>query len=169
MKRDPVTADDPHAQNESYPQPILSSLIVFLARVAHEANRAYCKSIGDPVPPDWDDAPIGIRTSIYAGALGVIANPGITPEQSHEAWIAHKLMEGWRYGEVKSYEDKTHQNMVPWQDLSPEQRFKDVLFTTIIKTATNGKRTPRTGVAGEDIQKGSNIVEKEGLWWQANR
>jgi hypothetical protein len=48
MKRDPVTADDPHAQNESYPQPILSSLIVFLARVAHEANQlgTRCHPIG---------------------------------------------------------------------------------------------------------------------------
>lgn len=105
-----------------------------IARICHEANRAYCLSIGDPSQPAWDEAPEWQRTSAIAGVLAIKEDPGRTPEQSHESWLKHKKSDGWKYGPVKDPVKKEHPCFVPYNDLPAEQRMKDHLFTAIAKT-----------------------------------
>ena len=38
-----------------------------IASVCHEANRAYCQSIGDNSQPDWDSAPDWQKQSVENG------------------------------------------------------------------------------------------------------
>lgn len=107
-------------------------LIVQCARVAHEANLAYCKTIGDDTHVSWDFAPSWQIESAIAGVEGVIA--GNTPEQSHESWLEHKRKDGWVYGPVKDPDKKTHPCMVSYGELPPEQRVKDLVFVSVVKT-----------------------------------
>jgi hypothetical protein len=102
-----------------------------IARIAHEINRAYCASIGDNSQPAWEDAPDWQKDSAVKGVELHLANE-LTPEQSHEAWTAHKLAEGWKYGPVKDSEVKEHPCMVPYNELPLEQRTKDYLFKAVI-------------------------------------
>jgi hypothetical protein len=48
--------------------------------------------------------------------------------------MAEKVAAGWVYGEVKDPDAKppTHPCIVPFEELPPEQQFKDVLFKTIV-------------------------------------
>lgn len=113
-----------------------------IARIAHEANRIYCNSIGDYSQPIWDEAPAWQKTSAIAGVEYHIANPDSHPEDSHSSWLAHKKAEGWKYGPVKNPEKKEHPCFLPYYDLPFEQRMKDHLFHAIVKAAlterTNG-------------------------------
>lgn len=53
---------------------------------------------------------------------------------SHDNWMAEKVADGWVYGEVKDPAAKTHPCIVPFDQLPPEQQFKDRLFATIVRT-----------------------------------
>lgn len=101
------------------------------ARAAHEVNRAYCLALGDTSQPSWDDAPEWQRVSAQVGVNGVLN--GNTPEQSHESWMEHKRVEGWKYGPVKDPEKKEHPCFVPYAELPKAQQAKDHLFTATVR------------------------------------
>lgn len=98
------------------------------ARAVHEVNRAYCIAIGDTSQPRWEDAPDWQRSSAVNGVEGVMN--GNTPEQSHQSWLAEKERTGWKFGPVKNVETKEHPCFVPYAELPPEQKRKDLLFVT---------------------------------------
>jgi RyR domain-containing protein len=106
---------------------------LFIARVCHEANRAYCLTIGDPSQTSWDSAPDWQRQSAVNGVLHTLANPDAGPESSHKSWLNEKVEQGWIYGAVKDPEKKEHPCMVPYDQLPLEQRRKDALFQAIVR------------------------------------
>lgn len=101
------------------------------AHAAHEANRAYCRAIGDNSQLPWDEAPEWQRSSAINGVVGALT--GNTPEQSHEGWLAEKAATGWKYGPVKDPAKKEHPCFVPYAELPPEQREKDNLFLGAVR------------------------------------
>lgn len=102
-----------------------------IAKVCHEANRAYCQSLGDMSQPTWEDAPEWQRESARMGVdLHLMGNFG--PEASHIAWMNHKLNDGWKYGPVKDPEKKEHPCLVPFGALPREQQAKDFIFRAIV-------------------------------------
>lgn len=108
--------------------------IFAIAQVCHEANRAYCAAIGDDSQSPWENAPEWQMDSAVSGVQKIADGEITAPEQSHEGWSAHKLAEGWKYGEVKDPEAKTHPCLVPFGELPLEQQLKDRLFFSIAKT-----------------------------------
>lgn len=103
-----------------------------IARVVHEANRAFCISLGDMSQVAWDDAPEWQRNSAIDGVLFVLGNPEADQSATHQNWMKVKKREGWVYGEVKDAEKKTHPCMVPYEELPPDQQLKDALFHAIV-------------------------------------
>lgn len=120
-----------------------------VARVAHEANRAYCAALGDVSQSAWDLAPDWQRQSAIAGVAFHAANPDASPAASHESWLAEKERDGWKYGEVKDPEKKEHPCFVPYDQLPAEQRAKDYIFSAVCRnllppaSATADKPTPK--------------------------
>lgn len=105
---------------------------VYLAIVAHEANRSFCRALEDFSQRSWDEAPEWQRTSAIHGVEFHLANPDAGPEASHDAWRAEKVADGWVYGPVKNAEEKTHPCLVDFDQLPLEQQLKDVLFRNIV-------------------------------------
>lgn len=107
-----------------------------IAMVCHEANRAYCESIGDYSQTSWDDAPDWQRESAINGVRHRIINPLSPPSLSHENWLKEKEATGWKYGPVKDAEKKEHPCFVPYDELPEEQKKKDYLFCAIVDALT---------------------------------
>jgi len=101
------------------------------ARAAHEVNRSYCEAMGDTSQKPWAEAPNWQCQSALEGVRAVI--DGKTPEQLHESWMLSKISDGWRYGEVKDAEAKTHPCIVPYDELPEFQRRKDELFRGTVR------------------------------------
>lgn len=112
-----------------------------IAKVCHQANKAYCESIGDMSQKDWEDAEPHQRSSAVTGVEFSLSNPGATPESQHQAWYKHKEADGWRYGLVKDAAIKEHPCMLPYDMLPKEQRLKDALFQAVVKALAPGLTT----------------------------
>lgn len=107
-------------------------LIEKIAQVCHEANRAYCESLGDHSQKPWAETPQEIRASAIDGVTYRLKFPHASPGASHRNWLAYKVAEGWKYGPVKDMIKKEHPCCVPFDDLPEEQQRKDVLFASIV-------------------------------------
>lgn len=115
-----------------------------VARVCHEANRALQYVHGDPVPSlPWDCEPEEIRASVIEGVRRI--RRGLTPRENHEEWRKLKVEQGWTWGPEKDPERRTHPCLVPYSDLTPEQRDKDQLFLMIVTALTVNTGTPPGG------------------------
>lgn len=111
--------------------------VVDIAKVCHEANRAFCETLGDTSQPKWEDAPTWQRNSAINGVgfhlqrLEEGSDP--EPAASHNNWLEEKTRDGWKYAEVKDPEKKEHPCFVPYDMLPVEQRQKDFIFGAIVK------------------------------------
>lgn len=105
-------------------------LVETLARGAHRLLQEYKGACGEDAGPDWDEAPVDLKTLTRSGVRGVLR--GDTPIESHERWVAGKRAQGWVYGPVKDAERKTHPCLLPWQELPQGDKVKDVLFATLV-------------------------------------
>lgn len=101
-----------------------------IARVCHEANLAYCHSLGDTSQLPWDLAEQWQRDSALVGVMAALE--GATPEQLHQLWCETKVADGWQYGPVKNAGAKTHPCLIPYDGLPEAQRLKDRLFRDIV-------------------------------------
>jgi hypothetical protein len=110
----------------------LLMIVTLIAMAAHEANRAYCASLGDLTQLPWDDAPQSEKDGKIAGVNMHLANPDATPEDSHASWLAEKVAAGWVYGPVKDAEKKEHPCCVPYAELPADQKAKDYIFRGVV-------------------------------------
>jgi hypothetical protein len=103
-----------------------------IAMICHEANRAYCQSIGDNSQPEWDHAPEWQKQSARNGVKFHLENPNAEPSHSHDQWLKEKESDGWKYGPVKNPEVKEHPCFLPYDQLPEEQKKKDALFIAVV-------------------------------------
>lgn len=107
-----------------------------IAKVCHEANKAYCEALGDFSQVHWDEAPEWQKVSAIKGVRFCIDNPDAPASHNHDSWMAEKKADGWTYGPEKNPDKKEHPCMVPYHDLPLEQQRKDKLFKEIVSALT---------------------------------
>ena len=103
-----------------------------IARVCHEANRAWCECLSDKSQPLWDDAPDWQKDSAMEGVKFALSHLEAGVSAQHESWVADKLHDGWVYGAEKDPEAKIHPCIVPFDELPAEQQMKDRIFHGIV-------------------------------------
>ncbi len=106
--------------------------IALIAMACHSVNAAYCQSLGDDSQVAWDQASDAQKASIGAGVEFRLANPSAPASAQHDNWLKSKEADGWKYGDVKDEDAKTHPCFKPFAELPPEQQFKDLLFATVV-------------------------------------
>ena len=106
--------------------------IIGIAKICHNANKAYCEMNGDSTQKNWEEADEWQRESAVKGAQFRIDNPDAGHDAQHNSWMKEKIDSGWVYGEVKDAEAKTHPCIVPFNQLPEFQQKKDALFCAIV-------------------------------------
>lgn len=106
--------------------------LIGIAKVCHQANKAWCESEGDFSQKDWEDAEQWQRDSAINGVKFRLENPHAGPDAQHNAWMSDKIEDGWVYGDVKDADKKTHPCLVPFDQLPEFQQKKDRLFSAIV-------------------------------------
>lgn len=108
------------------------SYLESIAKVCHQANKAFCEKHGDTSQVDWEYAQEWQRTSAINGVAFRINNPQSGNDAQHNSWMQEKINDGWVYGETKDAEAKTHPCIVPFEKLPIFQQQKDALFCAIV-------------------------------------
>jgi|SRR5579872_4674667 len=103
-----------------------------IASIAHAANRAYCETLGDYSQPLWERLEPERKTIVVAGVRAIFEHPTITPEDCHQKWVEAHAKAGWHYGPTLDRARKIHPCMVPYHELSAEQKRKDLLFRAVV-------------------------------------
>lgn len=111
---------------------MFNNRILEIAKVCHEANRAYCEALGDHSQPTWEAAPKWQKDSALNGVRFCLMNHDAPPSANHDNWLEMKRREGWTYGPVKDAEAKTHPCFVTYAELPVEQKAKDYIFKAIV-------------------------------------
>lgn len=132
-----------------------------IAKAAHNANMAYCLSIGDTSQVPWDEAPENIKQSAVDGVEYHIKNPDVTPEQSHEKWLKFKEKDGWVYGEVKDAEKKEHPCMVPYDQLPVEQKSKYCIFKSVVASFAEASLYPNVDTEDSETSPTGELTEQQ--------
>lgn len=101
-----------------------------VAQVCYEANRALAAMYGEERAA-WDDSEKWERDTVLEGVIAVDEGRVKSAGDSHIAWAAHKVNEGWKYGTVRDAIAKTHPCLVPFHELPYDQRLKDHLFLAV--------------------------------------
>lgn len=109
-----------------------------IAAICHEANRRYCSEIGDMSQKSWEDTTWATRQSAIAGVIFVMQNPTAAPSKAHDNWVKQKIQDGWKYGPEKDETTKTHPCVRPYELLPDNQKIKDALFCSIVRSLTQG-------------------------------
>jgi hypothetical protein len=118
-------------------------LVVVIARVCHEANRAYCAALGDLSKPSWAEAPQWQRDSAASGVRFHLDNPTADGRQGHDKWMLDKLVGGWRHGPVRDDANKVHPSLLPYDSLPASERLKDDIFIAIVRGVAEARSADR--------------------------
>lgn len=102
-----------------------------VAHICHEANRAYCARIGDPVALPWEA--FGSDNQLVTIDGVGHARRGNPPEAMHESWRVAREGQGWVFGPVLDRGAKIHPNLIPYDQLPAAQQRKDALFLAIVR------------------------------------
>ena len=108
--------------------------LIKLAELAHEVQRVVGTMFRRPLEPKWSEAPLWKRANTINSVARILAHPEATPADDHNLWLAYRLVEGWRHGSEENHEMREHPDMVPWDQLGPEQKLRDTLFLEAVRT-----------------------------------
>ena len=113
-----------------------------VAKICHEANKAYCATVGDNSQPSWEDAPQWQKESAINGVRFHCLNENTTPADSHNSWLKEKTEQGWSWGEIKDAEKKEHPCFTAYENLPKSQQIKDYIFKNIVEAYKQAFYTP---------------------------
>jgi hypothetical protein len=111
--------------------PASPTLFEKIAKVSHEAHRAWGEVNGDTSNVPWEAADEPERTFAIEAVKEALEGAG--PREVHESWRNLKLATGWTYGPTKDPQAKTSPHLVPYEQLPDVKKRDNVLLTAVAK------------------------------------
>ncbi len=107
------------------------------AQFVYEGARLAALAAKAPIIPEpWDEREEDFRNQ-FLRVIERQCGPqrSSSPEELHGSWMQAYFDNGWVYGEVRSVEDKTHPDLVPYADLGTLEQDKDSVFVALCEVA----------------------------------
>lgn len=95
----------------------------FIASVAHSVQKGIDHAFGLPELHPW-----GLMGEEYKARLCLSVRSILIHDKSakslHDAWMNRLMKEGWKLGEIKDNEKKTHPLLIPFDELPIEWKLR---------------------------------------------
>jgi len=103
----------------------------------YEAARLEAEVSGRPIVPEhWDDRDLEFKKQFIDVVSRQCSDDKFSSaEAAHDSWWAEYARMGWRYGPERNTEEKTHPDMVPFNELQKSERDKDEIFLRLCAVA----------------------------------
>ena len=108
--------------------------ITTVAQMCHAANVIYANSNCELKMPqkDWKDLGEGAKNGMEKAIEKIMSGEIMTPREAHDSWMKDRRAAGWVYGVTKDEDNKTHPDLVEYDELPDEQKVKDDIFFSIV-------------------------------------
>lgn len=103
-----------------------------IARIYHEAQRAYMFEQGDDSQLPWDEAPPEQREAALAAVDFRLKFPTLGDAAQHNAWIEERKKAGWQYGHTFNEAEKLDPRMAPYHFLPIDERMRNRLCAVTV-------------------------------------
>lgn len=107
------------------------------SRFVYDAARLAAQAANAPiVPVPWDEREEAFKAQfrdVIDRQCGEQRSQ--SPEELHGRWMDAYVVMGWVYGSEHSPEQKTHPDLVPYEDLGQLERDKDAVFIILCDIA----------------------------------
>ena len=104
-----------------------------IAQTVHAALSAWSVAHDQPAYPAWSEAEDWMRDSTRQSVREALADPEGSAGRQHDQWVKQKADAGWRYGETKDADRKTHPMMVEFAELPDFEQRKDAIVIALAK------------------------------------
>lgn len=99
------------------------------------------------VPEKWEERDEKFRKQFIEIVEKYITMKQLpTPEEAHNSWMESYFEMGWKYGEKRDVEKKTHPDLLPFYDLPQDERDKDAIFLALVWLAKSLTKENKTGI-----------------------
>lgn len=102
-----------------------------IASICYAAARVVGVSAGQDIP-GWGTANAHEKMWIRGIVACCLKNPQESLEFRHDYWVSIMDDAGWKQGENLDYDKKVHPYLVPFLELSGEERFRRQLIEAIV-------------------------------------
>ena len=113
-----------------------------IRRAAEECYETYTSQIKNVYanrPLWWENQSEDLQNFIIEEISIYLYNPGCSDEEIHKIWLNLKQIQGWTYGTVLSFENKTSPSIKPYSAMDEDEKNKIQLYqdvcNSIIKNA----------------------------------
>ena len=108
------------------------------AKFVCDAARLHAIQLGCPVIPQaWDNRDEEFKVQFRKLISDLCSGKREFQffEEIHEAWVDKYHEMGWRYGKEYDPVNKTHPDLVPYDELDPKEKIKDEVFVKLVDIA----------------------------------
>lgn len=104
---------------------------------AYEVARLQAAAVDAPIIPEpWSERTQDFKDQFKLFIEKMMGDDRLSdPEALHDSWWQAYIDLGWTYGPVRSVVDKTHPDMVPFNELGREEQIKDWVFWQLCEIA----------------------------------
>lgn len=104
--------------------------LIDIAKVAHQANRAFLNTLGDTSEKDWENLSEEAKKETAEQVEFSLQNEHVGAEAHHIAWMNEMKEKGYTHGEVG---DMKHPLLVPFDLLPAENQKQHKLFFAVVQ------------------------------------
>lgn len=105
--------------------------VISIAEIVHSIQQVYACHTGGYLE-SWENTDEATRRICIRGVNKILHDPDISAEELHALWVADKAEQGWRCGETKDTDDKTHPCMCRYRMLPIEQQVKPRVIIAVV-------------------------------------
>lgn len=108
-------------------------MVYGIAKVCHEANRAFRSVMGQDPGPTWTQCTPEQQRITMLGVEFMLSDDRIAAADLHQNWVDDMTAQGWTHGPVKDTALKQHPCLVEYHELPAHEQYKDRLFASTVR------------------------------------